>query len=326
MPARRGDFIRNLGQLLDHMVEPRAPGDRARIAAQGAMAGISEQVQASVPELHAEDLERFVVNLVLVLDRLVGEAAQHLEAGEKGYLALHLAEGVVRGLAGELRAAAPELRARALRFLDEAQVHTGLQKLLEERRAERKPGEQGFRARVLGEGAVRGVSAELKRQIPEIEQALVSLLPASRRLASQLVEQAVASLVENSGEVIAALELVSEAASRKAVQGIFAELEEQLRSAKSRGVADAAAAALERRIAAAAAAMVRGAIGAVAEEAKARQIAPRAFETIARGSRAGVDGVVSALKQRLRKPLLWSAGLGAALGLAMLARRAGARA
>lgn len=317
-------FLRNLGQLLDQLVEPKQPGERARIAAQGAVAGISEQVQASVPELHAEAVERFVVNLVFVLDHLVGEAAQHLQAGEAGYLAQHLAEGVVRGLVGELKATTPELREGLGRVVEKLQSE--LDQLIQERQAERLPGEQGYRARVMGEGAVRGAASELKRQLPEIEQGLRALGPAGRQVASQFVRQAVGSLVENAGELVAAVELVSESASRKAVQGIVAELEVQMRRAKSEGAPDAAAAALERRLGQAAEAIVRGALDAMAEEARRRQLGPRAREALARVGRAGADGALAAVGERLRRPLLWTAGVGAALGLALLTRRAWTRA
>ncbi len=322
MPSGRHptEFFRNLNRLLDRMVEPRPPGDRARVAAQSVVAGLSEQVQASVPALRSEEVEHLLVNLVLVFDRLVGEAAKSFEAGERGVLAQHLAEGLVRGLVGELKAATPELQARVVQMVDE--VRAELDQLLSERRAEHEPGEQGYRARVLGEGAVRGVSAELQRQIPEIEQALRALAPAGRVVASQFVRQALTTLVESSGELIAALELVSESASRKAVQGLFAELEVQLRKAQREESADAAQAVLERRVGQLAAAVVRGVLDAVATEARARQVAPRTREAILRGGRAGVEGVLAALKPRVRRPLLWCAGIGAAVALALLTRKA----
>jgi hypothetical protein len=315
------EFIRNAGLLLEKMVEPKPPGDRARVAAHGAVEGVSEEILASVPELHPGDVGQLVVNLVAVLDHLLGEAAQHLQAGESGYLAQRLAEGAARGLVGELKAATPELRQRALRLFDD--LHAQLEALVRERQSESEPNEKGYRARVMGEGAVRGAAGELKRQLPDVGQALRGLAPAGREVVSQLVEQAASTLSGNAGELVAGLELISETATRKAVQGLFAEVDEQARRANAGETSGAAAALAEQLSGKFAAAMVRGAIGALDEAVCVRRLGPRLRETMVESSRAAVDGALVSLKQQLRRPLLWSAGLGLALGgMVLLVRRA----
>ncbi|KFE64788.1 hypothetical protein [Hyalangium minutum] len=260
----------------------------AREAASSVMRGAAEGIREELPDELERQLHALLQDALTVLGRMAHEAAERepVEPGATAHtLAAAAMQGVVEVLEREWQDGGMPFHAlveRINRLLDE------ITSFARSRTDEiRTPGE---RAQAMAEGMVRAAVRELQESLP--------------RLKSKLRED---------GALLGSL---FEQAGRGLARGLAAGLREELASGKAVG------SSLEELAGRSSAAVVRGASGALKEQAGPWRQAVERDGTLRRASREVTAGVLEALGARLRRPLLALMGAGGALvGLSLFAAR-----
>lgn len=260
----------------------------AREAASSVMRGAAEGIREELPDELERQLHALLQDALTVLGRMAHEAAERepVEPGATAHtLAAAAMQGVVEVLEREWQDGGMPFHAlveRINRLLDE--IIAFARSRTDEIRT---PGE---RAQAMAEGMVRAAVRELHESLPGLK-----------------------SKFREDGALLGSL---FEQAGRGMARGLAAGLREELASSKAVG------ASLEELAGRSAAAVVRGAGGALKEQAEPWRQAVERDGALRRASREVTAGVLEALGAGLRRPLLALMGAGGALvGLRLFAAR-----
>ncbi|MGE6760506.1 hypothetical protein ACQKGO_20985 [Corallococcus interemptor] len=275
----------------------------------GVTRGIADGIREEVPDTGGQ-MHLLLQDTLTALERLAHEAATRppgAAAGAAHGLAAAAMEGALESLEREWRDGGLPLHAfmtRINRLFDELEgfAHSRTDEI-------RMPGE---RAQAMARGVVKAATEQLHDSLPAILEDARGLSPLGEEVATRvgrgLVEGVESKLREDSGLL---LELV-ERAGQGLVQGLAAGLHEEL-ATNPRASTEALGASLASLAEGTAAATIRGAGGALAQEATRWGDAPRRHELLRRTSREITAGALEALGAQLKRPLWALAGAGSAL-------------
>ncbi|AGC43969.1 hypothetical protein MYSTI_02653 [Myxococcus stipitatus DSM 14675] len=268
--------------------------------ASGVVRGASAGLQAELPALDGQ-LRALIEDGVALLARIVEAVADK----PPGTWTRTMAQSAVSGAVEELRRSMPgvdalsrELVERVNAWLDRSSEAAALHN--------RELREPGARARELATGAVKGV-------VKELETALPALSP----MGAQVASQAGRGFIQGFGEALEArsetFDEVLDEAGRRLVHAVVEQLDQELRALRARtelDVGGAVASMAERT----ASATVRGASEELRRQVRATREAGQ-VPSLRTASREVTLGVLSALSERLLRPLAVMTGVGGALAL-----------
>ncbi|WP_342380640.1 hypothetical protein NVS55_13445 [Myxococcus stipitatus] len=268
--------------------------------ASGVVRGASAGLQAELPALDGQ-LRALIEDGVALLARLVEAAADK----PPGTWTRTMAQGAVSGAVEELRRSMPGVDALSRELVE--RVNAWLERSSEAAALNsRELREPGARARELATGAVKGVVAELE-----------AALPALSPMGAEVASQAGRGFVQGLGEALESrsgkFDEVLDEAGRRLVHAVVEQLDLELRALRSRtglDVGGAVASMAERT----AGATVRGASEELRRQVRATREAGQ-VPSLRSASREVTLGVLSALSERLFRPLAVMTGVGGVLAL-----------
>lgn len=275
--------------------------------ASGAVRGASEGLQAELPALDGQ-LRALIEDGVALLARLVQDAAER----PPGAWTRSMAESAVAGAVDELRRSMPGVDALSRELIE--RMNAWLERSSEAAALRnRELREPGARAREMATGVVEGVVKELEHALPAVSPMGAEVASQAGRGFIQGLGEALESRSEKFDEVL-------DEAGRRLVHAVVEQLDLELRALRSRSQRDmgSAVASMAERTAVA---TVRGASEELRRQFRATRDAGGPPLRVA--SREVTLGVLSALSERLRRPLAVMTGVGGVLALTAftLARR-----
>lgn len=285
------EVLRNLALSLERMA--------AREAASSVVRGAAEGMREELPDELERQLRALLQDALTVLGRMAHEAAERkpVEPGDTAHdLAASAMQGVVEVLEREWQDGGMPFHALVER------INLLLEEIIAFARSRtdeiRTPGE---RAQAMAEGMVRAAVRELHESLPGLAEDL------------KVLTQGIESKLREDGALLGSL---FEQAGRGLARGLAAGLREELASREALG------SSLEELAGRSAAAVVRGASGALKEQAGPWRQAVERDGTLRQASREVTAGVLEAVGAALRRPLLALMGAGSALvGIGLFAAR-----
>jgi hypothetical protein len=282
-----------------------------RLAAQGlasgAVRGATEELRAGLPALDGQ-LQAVFEDVLSLLERMAHEAAVRPARPPEEWSRL-VAEGAVRGALEELRRSMPGVEV----FTREAVEH--LNQLLEDSTRiasgrEKELRQPGARARLVAAGAVKGALRQLHDALPQ-------LAPVVAALSSQVGRGFIEGLGSKAAEESAAFTVFLEHVGRSFVHALVEQLDTELRT-RWGAEEGKVGRAVEDTAGQVAAACVRGATEELVRQVRSLGRSSSGEGALQRAGREVSSGILSALGESLRTPLVVAAGTGSALLLAVL--------
>ncbi|MET0402410.1 MAG: hypothetical protein ABW123_08395 [Cystobacter sp.] len=300
------ELLRHLALSLERLV--------VQEAASGLVRGAADGLREEVPEIDGQ-LRAILQDALTVLGRLVHEAAERerVDPGEATrVLAASAMQGMLEVLEAEWQDGGMPLHGFVQRLnllLD------GVIDFAHSRSEEiRTPRE---RARAITEAIVDAAVERLHSSVPRFAEEMRVLAPLGSEVAELTGRGLVTGLESKLQEDKEVLGELLHRAGHELGRGMAAGIREELASSPEQSI-DALGSALESLAERTAAATVRGASGALVS---AWREVPRNDGSVRRMSRDVTAGVLEALGEKLRRPLLTMAGAGGVMSLALLAVR-----
>ncbi|MBM7115479.1 hypothetical protein [Archangium primigenium] len=300
------ELLRHLALSLERVV--------VQEAASGLVRGAADGLREEAPEIDGQ-LRAIVQDALTVLGRLVHEAAEREEVDPSEAtrtLAASAMQGMLEVLEAEWQDGGMPLHGFVQRLnllLD------GVIDFAHSRSEEiRTPRE---RAHAITEAIVDAAVERLHTSVPRFAEDLRVMAPLGSEVAAMTGRGLVTGIQSKLQEDEEQLAGLLHRAGREMGRGMAAGIREELASSPPESI-DALGSALESLAERTAAATVRGASGALMS---AWREAPKNDGAMRRMSRDVTAGVLEALSEKLKRPLLAMAGAGSVMSLALLAVR-----
>lgn len=290
----------------------------AREAASGVVRGAADGLRKEMPEIDGQ-LRGIIQDALTVLGRLVHEAAAH-QPVDPAAAAQNMAASAMQGMLDVLESEWQDGGMPMHSFVQRLNVLLDEIILFAHSRSDeiRTPRE---RAQAITETIVDSALDRLHVALPVFTEDLRGLAPLGEEVSAAMGRGLVTGLQSKLQEEEAVLGGLLNRAGREMVRGLASGVREEL-AATPGASSQAVGAELEALAERTAAAAVRGAGSALTEQARSWRDAQQGDpKGVRRMSRDVTAGVLDALAERLRRPLLAVAGAGGLMSLALLATR-----
>ncbi len=282
-----------------------------RLAAQGlasgAVLGATEELRAGFPRLDGQ-LQALFEDVVTLLGRMAHEAAGRPARPPEEW-SRRAAEGAVRGTIEELRRSMPGMDAFSREVVERLNLLLERSTRVAAKR-ERELRTPGMRARQAAAGAVRGALEQLNASMPQ-------LAPVAAEFSSQVGRGFVEGLGAKAEEKREVLSGLLERAGRSFVHALVDQLDTELRARWHAREGEVGQAVVDTA-GQVAAACVRGTTEELVRQARSLSTSTSPGDALRRAGREVSSGILAALGEGLRRPLVVVTGAGSALLLAVL--------